>query len=97
VDPNDYIYSRNFTSSSLDTAPIVIEEYKLIFFTVPTAARTTWKQLFRRMKGLDDWRKEGTLIPHDPEANGLTFLCDYPIEDANRIMTDPQAIPAPYS
>ena len=33
--------------------PIVLEEYRLIFFTIPKVACSEWKQLFRRMMGFE--------------------------------------------
>jgi hypothetical protein len=89
VDEGDYIYSKKFFTVAWDTAPIVCEEYKLIFFAVAKVGCTTWKQLFRRIKGFGDWRRQETDVPHNPTKNGLTYLWDYSIEDANRLLMDP--------
>lgn len=89
VQPNDYIYFRDLTR--YDAAPIVVPEYNLVFFSVPKVACTTFKFLFRRMKGIWNWddQDDTLILPHNPAANGLTYLWDYPIEKANEIMTSP--------
>lgn len=81
---DDKIYARG----DWDGPPIVIEKYKLIFFTVPEVGATTWKQAFRRMEGLEDWQtlwERG--LPHDPYTNGLKYLYDFPIHQAEEMMT----------
>lgn len=71
VDPDDYVYKRNM--DHYDAAPIVVPEYKLLFFSVPKVACTTFKLLFRRMKGISNWAKQDAdlVLPHNPEHNGL--------------------------
>ena len=72
-----------------DVSPIVIESHKLLFFSVPKIAATTFKQLFRRMHKYKDWSKvtnEGN-IPHNPDSNGLTYLFDYSFSKANHFLT----------
>lgn len=83
----DKIYSR----MDWDGAPIVVERYKLIFFTLPKVGATIWKQAFRRMEGFDDWSDVGGKngLPHDPNGNGLKYLYDYDIETAEGMMTSP--------
>jgi hypothetical protein len=83
VEPTDYIYNEEV----LETAPIVIEKYKLVFFTVPKVGCTIWKKLFRRMMGYQDWK---TTEPHDPETNGLVYLSHYNTSRATEIMNDPE-------
>ena len=86
--PNDSIYILNYWDSS----PIVIEKYKLVFFTVPKVACTTWKKAFRKMEGIPGWRRERPPpkeIPHDPKYNKLKYLSHYSLEDAQRMMADP--------
>jgi hypothetical protein len=51
VKKRDFIYNAKIGNSS----PIVIEKYKLIFFTIQKTGCTVWKQLSRRMMGLEDW------------------------------------------
>lgn len=67
-------------------SPIVVEKYKLIFFTVQKTGCTVWKQLARRMMGLDDWRT-GPTYPN--KNTGLSYLYDYNITRANELMNDP--------
>jgi Sulfotransferase family len=92
VKPGDYIYYKSTTLPKWDAAPIVIENYKLVFFTIPKVGCTVWKQLFRRMMGFEDWlvQNEVTHVPHNPQYNGLKYLSDYPLEKANEIMTSPE-------
>jgi hypothetical protein len=89
IDPKDYIFLKD--SEQWDAAPIVVEEYKLIFFTIPKVACTTWKQLFRRMMGDPDWKSQNATLymPHNPEVNGLKYLWDYSIDEATELMTNP--------
>jgi hypothetical protein len=88
LQPDDSIYSRE----NWDGAPIVLEEYKLIFFTSAKVGCTVWKQLFRRIAGLKDWKAEATdkLLPWNPELNGLKYLYDYNRETASHMMTSPE-------
>jgi Sulfotransferase family len=85
VKRGDSIYSRN----DWDGAPVVVEKYKLIFFTIPKVGATVWKQAFRRMEGYDDWLDIGGTngLPHDPSRNGLKYLYDYDMETAEGMMT----------
>ena len=73
-----------------DGAAIVVEEYKLVFFTQGKVACTVFKQLLRRMIHLSDWNvhKEPN-IPHNPKYNSLTYLYHYNPDDALTIMTSP--------
>jgi Sulfotransferase family len=73
-----------YTKGDWDGSPIVVEKYKLIFFTVPKVGATKWKQAFRRMMGYPDWHEIGgdAGLPHNPSTNGLKYLYDYPIEQA---------------
>jgi hypothetical protein len=81
VEPHDYIYQRRW-----DAAPVVVESHKLVFFTVPKVGCTVWKQLFRRMMGFQNWK---SMLPHDPETNGLVYLSDYNTSRATEMMNDP--------
>jgi hypothetical protein len=71
-----------------DLSPIVIEKYKLIFFTNPQVGCTVWKQLFRRIMGLEDWW-DPLVDSHNPKTNGLVYLRDYSLEEATRLMNSP--------
>jgi hypothetical protein len=88
VRPGDYIYYQQ----SWDSSPIVIESHKLIFFSIPKAGCTVWKQLFRRMMGYSDWLSQDgdTMLPHNPRKNGLKYLYDYSTEQASEMMTSPE-------
>jgi hypothetical protein len=79
-----------------DGAPIVVEKYKLLFFTIPKVGCTVWKQLFRRVAGYADWQihQDGKnnakkQLPHSPSQNGLTYLYHYPPDKADFMLTDP--------
>ncbi len=87
VRPDDFIYE--FRADQWDSAPIVIEQYKLIFFTIPKVACTTFKQLFRRMMHFHDWKSQDPtlILPHNPAANGLSYLWNYTLDEANHMMT----------
>jgi hypothetical protein len=87
VDKNDYIYS----SSCYDCAPIVVKEYKLLFFSVPKVACTTFKFLFRRIQGVEDWDNQDSNLglPHNPKYNNLKYLSDYSLQEASVMMTSP--------
>ncbi|KAL3940174.1 MAG: hypothetical protein SGARI_001092 [Bacillariaceae sp.] len=89
VDEHDYIYARNL--SRFDAAPIIVPEYKLAFFSVPKVACTTFKFLFRRINGAQHWDSQDykLVLPHNPKYNGLKYLWDYSLEEANEIMTSP--------
>jgi hypothetical protein len=88
----DYIYYQDPAIPRWDAAPIVVESHKLLFFTTPKVGCTVWKQLFRRMMGAKDWKSQDaqSLLPHNPEVNGLKYLYDYPLEEADRMMTSPK-------
>lgn len=85
VQPNDVVYD----TEGWETSPIVLEKQKLIFFTVAKNACTTWKQLFRRMMGYQDWAVEGTeeMLPWNPRANGLKYLFHYDRATATEMLT----------
>lgn len=88
----DNIYTR----LHWDLAPIVIQKYKLVFFTQPKVGATIWKQALRRMEGLDDWKElwGEKQLPHNPETNGLKYLYDFPIHEAEMMMTSPDWVRA---
>lgn len=90
VKGGDFVYYKS--RDRWDSAPIVLESHRLIFFTIPKAGCTVWKQLFRRMMGYVDWnvQDETTLVPHNPETNGLKYLSDYTPKQASEMMTSPE-------
>lgn len=91
VKEGDYIYYTGDKYPHWDTAPVVIESHKLIFFTIPKVGCTVWKQLFRRMMGYQDWKSQDyeKFLPHNPLTNGLKYLYHYSLEEANTMMTSP--------
>jgi hypothetical protein len=86
----DYIYQWG----EWDGAPIVVEKYKLVFFTVPKVGCTAFKQLFRRMMGYADWSVQfgdaDKMLPWNPASNGLSYLYDYGPHRASDMMTSPE-------
>lgn len=87
LDPSDRIFDRK--STGWDVAPIVVPEYKLLFFTIPKVSCTTFKQLLKRMSGLD-WKEKDGLSIHHPQKNGLKYLYDFELEEANEMLTSPE-------
>jgi hypothetical protein len=79
--PDAFIYQPGY-----DKAPIVIEKYRLLIFTVPKVGCTVLKQLARRIAGKQDWLREDEGI-HSPPTSGLKYLNHYPLEKANDMMT----------
>jgi len=76
----------------IECAPIVIEKFKLLFFTNAKVGCTVWKQLCRRIMGFENWLEvtEGSAaIPHDPKFNGLKYLYHYDRKEATYMMTSP--------
>jgi hypothetical protein len=88
VQQGDSVYLRG----DWDGSPVVLEDYKLIFFTSAKVGCTVWKQLFRRIMGQKDWKAESTknLLPWNPELNGLKYLYDYDRETASRMLSSPE-------
>ena len=82
LEPTDSIYRVDFAS------PIVLEEHRLVFFAVPKAACTVFKQLFRRISGYSNWKKQNNDLPHNLRVNGLKLLRDYSVESANDMLTN---------
>ncbi|CAB9517487.1 carbohydrate [Seminavis robusta] len=85
VQPGDFIY-QNLPGES---APIVMEDYRLIFFAQAKVGCTVWKLLFRRMMGIEKWRNQQGGLPHVRPKNGLKYLDDYNISYASHIMQSP--------
>ena len=81
-----------YTSGPWDASPIVLEEFKLVFFTTAKVGCTVWKMLFRRMMGLPNWKAVNTrdMLPWNPHRNGLKYLYDYNRTYASFLMTDPE-------
>lgn len=84
---SDKLYADKYRS------PIVIPEFKLIFFSVPKVACTEFKLLLRKLQGhpwpksLPIWPKEVPLrVLHNPDTNNFTTLQHYPVEEAEAMM-----------
>ena len=82
--PEDEFYRIRYQS------PIVLKKYKLLFVPIPKVACTQWLQLFRRMEGQKDWVTRQIGLPYTPEFNGLTYLSDFSLTEANEIMKSPE-------
>ncbi|CAJ1959390.1 unnamed protein product [Cylindrotheca closterium] len=87
IRPHDMKKMFIYNTHSWDAAPIVVEEYKLIFFAVGKVSCTVFKQLLRRMMDLDDWREDSGPLPHNPNKNGLKYLYHYPPGKALEMLT----------
>jgi hypothetical protein len=72
-----------------NTSPIVIEEFRTVFFQVAKVASSQWTRFMMRLEGNPCWCSEDTDL-HDHAINGLTYLSDYPVEVAEKIMNDPE-------
>ena len=81
-----------------DGSPIVVEKFRLIFFTIPKNSCEEFKRLFRRMEGFKDWRmhynsppkpgRKASRLPHDPAVNGLRYLFHYTPAQATAMMNN---------
>ena len=81
--------SDRIMQGGYDASPIVLEQHRLVLFTIPKSACTVIKQLARRIAGKSDWSIGGENIPHNPAFNGLTCLSSFNVEKATSIMTSP--------
>jgi len=86
LESTDALYQKG----TWDKSPIVIEKYKLVFFSVPKVGCTAFKQLFRRMMGYSNWQDHQyytmPFLPHNPDTNGLKYLSDYDMTTANNML-----------
>lgn len=87
VKKSDIIYQKSRSPGDYHAAPIVIEKYKLIFFTQRKVACTQWAALFRRMEGRHDWQNQEPGYRY--KYHGLKFLYDYDTKYASHIMNSP--------
>lgn len=88
VQPNDIIYQKRLAKGDYHASPIVIEKYKLIFFTQRKVACTQWAALFRRMMGNKDYINENPGYGH--KYDGLKRLYDYDLRIATKMMNSPE-------
>lgn len=79
---DDLVYN-----TSRNTVPMVNEEFKVVFFQVAKAASSEWIRFFSRLSGSPQWCQKNI---HHHETNGVKYLSDYSLEDAQRMMTDPE-------
>ena len=87
LEQNDFIYGKE--PKKIFHAPIVIEEYNVIFFQTPKVASTEWKRFFARLEGNRRWCIEQNRI-HKKDVNELKLLSDYTIKKADRMMKSPK-------
>ena len=81
IHPNDTFYRARYYS------PVVVPQFRLVFIPIPKVACTQWLQLFRRMAGFSNWKQRDNGLPYTPDVNGLTYLSDYSLREANDIWT----------
>lgn len=84
IDWSDDIFERKGWNND----PIVVERYKLLFFTIPKNACTTFFQLFRRIKGVDEWLTVDQRT-HDPSKNRLAYFGKLSKQRQKEILLDP--------
>lgn len=80
---SDIIYNHR-----INTVPLVIKEYNLIFFNEAKVASSEWMRFFMRLENNPMWCS--TKCIHDSSQNGMMYLSDYKIEEADRMMKDPK-------
>lgn len=68
-----------------NTVPIVNEEYKLIFFLSAKVASSQWVRFLMRANADEMWCSNETTL-HNPQFNGLKYLSDYTLEEAQKMM-----------
>jgi hypothetical protein len=86
IDKDSFIYSKN----NWDAAPIVIPHYKLMVFTTPKVACTLIKHTLRKLMYPNITTNTtilGDSFVHDPSKNGLLYLHDFTIQEANEMLT----------
>lgn len=72
---------------NMSTTPIVLKQHKLILFTCEKVGSTVLRQLARRMMNYTDYDYHGEGIPHVIGRNGLEYLHQMKIEEAERALT----------
>lgn len=68
------------------TSPIVIKEYKLIFFRIPKVCSTEWNTMLFKMTGLSDIANL-TIAAIEENCKKITRMHDIPLEEAQHMMT----------
>lgn len=87
--PPTLLQNHSIMKKAGSWAPIVLEEYKLLFFDVPKVGSTGFKQLFLRMKGSDLWKERNADQLHWKSARHLRTLSNYTVAEAQVMMTSP--------
>ncbi|KAL7516409.1 hypothetical protein ACHAWX_001430 [Stephanocyclus meneghinianus] len=78
----------------MSTTPIVLESHKLLLFTIEKVGSTVLRQLMRRMMGYADYDFHGGGIPHVFPKNGLRYLHQYTLEEAQHMMVSDEWVRA---
>ena len=82
----DLIYS-----TKRNTVPIVNEEFKTIFFQMAKVASSQWTRFFLRLEDNPLWcSKDFIRYGHNIKANGLTYLSNYTLSEAEAMMNSPE-------
>jgi len=81
--PTDRIYDPRIGA-------FVLEEYKLIFVSIPKVACSEWKRMFMRMLGNPLWCKIRGINAHDPDVHNIPYLSQYPVDVASQMMISPE-------
>ena len=89
--PPTLLQNHSIMKKAGSWAPIVLEEYKLLFFDVPKVGSTGFKQLFLRMKGSDLWKERNADQLHWKSARHLRTLSNYTVAEAQVMMTSPDS------
>lgn len=89
------------------SSAIVIQKYKLIFFTIPKAGCSTFRMLARRMEGFDDYHQstanytkktflgiKPVNVLHNRTASGLKYMYDYSKEEQMKFLTNDEWVKA---
>jgi len=88
--PNVTVLDRIYNPpTEIPIGAFVLEEYKLIFVTIPKVACTEWKRMFMRMTENPHWCNEDINV-HYPEINHVPYLSQYSIEEATAMMISPE-------
>lgn len=81
LSPHDLVYYE-----LRNTVPIVNEEFKIIFFQVAKAASSQFTRFFMRLEENPSWCSDDCHM-HDRNINQLSYLSDFPIDEAQNMLT----------
>lgn len=71
----------------MSTTPIVLKQHKLLLFTCEKVGSTVLRQLARRMMNYSNYDYHGNGIPHVMGKNGLEYLHQFSIKEAQHMLT----------